>query len=72
MSGDLSEFQRGRLVATVEDHERRLAAINGNIAATARALEELRVALARYAVAGGLLIVLTNALVALAVYELTR
>ena len=53
------------------DAERRLAAINGNIARTGKALEDLRVALARFAVGATAFTVLSNALVALIVYVLT-
>lgn len=65
------DFWVGRVDATIEDHERRLQAINGNIAAFTSEIAALRLVLGRLVWAGPVLLLLTNALTALVMFELS-
>lgn len=56
----------------LDEHERKLENVNRSLERTAEALEGLRITMARFLVLGPVLLVAANALVALAVYELTR
>lgn len=57
--------------ARLDDAERRLDGINGQIGEFAKAINELRVTLARIAVGASLVVFLGNIVVALIVYVLT-
>lgn len=56
----------------VADAERRLDAINGQIARNAELLAKIQLSLARIMVLGPIFLILANGLVAFAVYELTK
>lgn len=56
----------------VADAERRLDALNGQLARNADLLAKIQVSIARIMVIGPVFLILANGLVALAVYELTK
>lgn len=67
-----SAFLHGQMQAALDDHERRLAALDNHIAQSAQALEGIRLQLARVMVLVPVIVVMSNAFVALVMYEITR
>lgn len=67
---------RGKADATLDDHERRLNAINGHIQDLTHAVGDLRTSASRFAVlfalAVGVASILGSAIGAIAVYQLTK
>lgn len=65
-------FRRGHMLAMLEDHERQLRSLDQHIAATAQSLDAIRITLARVMVVVPVVVVMSNALVGLIIFELTR